>query len=128
MWSMVFGRVASVEVFRRWTKSSVLCTCRALPRGLPAAPAVRPHRAGECGVWSLGAWPASKFSEGGRNPPCSALAEPCLEAFQRPLLLDRTVRANVEYGLWARGQRRSFQKVDEILRALHLQSLASRPS
>src|SRR5207245_2217993 len=33
--------------------------------------------------------------------------------FQRPLLLDGTVRVNVEYGLRVRGRRRSLQKTEE---------------
>lgn len=46
--------------------------------------------------------------------------------FQRPLMLHATVRANVEYGLWLRGDRQRGGKVQRILERLGLMGLASR--
>ena len=46
--------------------------------------------------------------------------------FQRPLLLDRTVRANVAYGLKLRGLRGEAARVDESLERVGLLSLAHR--
>lgn len=44
--------------------------------------------------------------------------------FQRPFLLDASVRANVAYGLWLRGERNSRSREDAALRAVGLQHLA----
>lgn len=48
--------------------------------------------------------------------------------FQRPIVLDRSVRANVGYGLRVRGIRDHAAKVDELLAALGLSALASMPA
>jgi tungstate transport system ATP-binding protein len=45
--------------------------------------------------------------------------------FQRPLLLDRSVRANVAFGLQLRGRRISGSRVEDLLSRLGLTSLAS---
>lgn len=45
--------------------------------------------------------------------------------FQRPLMLSGTVRKNVEYGLWLRGQP-DRQRVDELLQEMQLATLARR--
>ncbi len=45
--------------------------------------------------------------------------------FQRPLLLDRSVRANVTFGLQLRGQRTRSARIDDLLSRLGLESLAS---
>src|SRR5437870_12969331 len=47
---------------------------------------------------------------GGRNVPLEVLRRITL-VFQRPLLLDRTVKANVEYGLRLRGGRQDSVRV-----------------
>ena len=43
--------------------------------------------------------------------------------FQRPILLSRTVRANVAYGLNIRGNRENNARVDDALKRLSLQHL-----
>ncbi|MGE0607617.1 MAG: ATP-binding cassette domain-containing protein [Pirellulales bacterium] len=50
--------------------------------------------------------------------------------FQKPLLLDDTVRANVDYPLRLRGgpSQQRHTRVDQILRELHLDELANRPA
>jgi tungstate transport system ATP-binding protein len=48
--------------------------------------------------------------------------------FQRPIVLDRSVRANVSYGLRVRGIPDHATKVDELLAALGLSPLASMPA
>lgn len=48
--------------------------------------------------------------------------------FQRPLLLSASVRANVEYGLKLRRDRRASKRVDEVLDHLDLTPLAARPA
>jgi tungstate transport system ATP-binding protein len=44
--------------------------------------------------------------------------------FQRPLLLSRSVWANVNYGLWLRGKRNGARQVDETLAQVGLSELA----
>ena len=46
--------------------------------------------------------------------------------FQRPLLLRRSVRGNVAYGLKLRGQRDTAQRVDQALARVGLESLAQQ--
>src|SRR5260370_15270903 len=62
---------------------------------------------------------------GGRNVPLEVLRRITM-VFQRPLLLDGTVKANVEYGLRLRGRRRSSVRGEAVLDSLHLQGLTSR--
>ena len=51
---------------------------------------------------------------------------PITLVFQRPLLMARTVRANVEYGLALRAVRPRAPRVDAVLTQLGLSALASR--
>jgi len=48
--------------------------------------------------------------------------------FQRPILLNRSVRDNVSYGLQLRGQRNSARQVEAALKQVGLESLARRPA
>jgi tungstate transport system ATP-binding protein len=48
--------------------------------------------------------------------------------FQRPVVLDRSVRANMSYGLRVRGARGGGAKVDALLAALGLDPLAAVPA
>jgi tungstate transport system ATP-binding protein len=48
--------------------------------------------------------------------------------FQRPLLLDRSVRGNVAFGLQLRGRQVSGSRVDDLLARLGLTSLARSPA
>ncbi len=48
--------------------------------------------------------------------------------FQRPMVLDRTVRANLEFGVRLRGLRPSPEKVDRLLDDLGLRRLAEAPA
>jgi tungstate transport system ATP-binding protein len=45
---------------------------------------------------------------------------------QRPMLLSRSVRANIEYGLHVRGASRIRERVDELLHIMGLTSLANQ--
>ncbi len=48
--------------------------------------------------------------------------------FQRPLLLDRSVRDNVAYGLWLRGRRDGRAAADHLIDRLGLRDLANAPA
>ncbi|MFB3852617.1 MAG: phosphate ABC transporter ATP-binding protein [Vicinamibacterales bacterium] len=48
--------------------------------------------------------------------------------FQRPVMLNRSVRANVAYGLRVRGAHDNRARVDRLLESLGLTSLASAPA
>lgn len=48
--------------------------------------------------------------------------------FQRPLLLNRSVRANVSYGLRLRGQRNSAHRVETALDQVGLNAMARQPA
>jgi tungstate transport system ATP-binding protein len=48
--------------------------------------------------------------------------------FQRPVVLDRSVRSNLAYGLRVRGVGDEGRQVDRLLAALCLDSLATRPA
>jgi tungstate transport system ATP-binding protein len=48
--------------------------------------------------------------------------------FQRPVVLDRSVRANVTYGLRVRGRQDQDEKVDRLLAALGLEHLTAVPA
>src|SRR5439155_22030677 len=61
----------------------------------------------------------------GRNIPREVQRRITL-VFQRPLLLARTVRSNVEYGLRLRGRRRAVEPAGRVLDLLGLSALAER--
>ena len=48
--------------------------------------------------------------------------------FQRPVVLDRSVRSNLSYGLQVRGVRDAGRQVDRLLAALCLDNLATKPA
>ena len=48
--------------------------------------------------------------------------------FQRPVLLNKTVRANVEHGLKLRGGKKQQMKIDAILDRMELSQLADQPA
>jgi tungstate transport system ATP-binding protein len=48
--------------------------------------------------------------------------------FQRPLLLNRSVRANVSYGLRLRGQRNSTHRIEMALDQVGLTTMARQPA
>jgi tungstate transport system ATP-binding protein len=48
--------------------------------------------------------------------------------FQRPMLLSRSVRDNVAYGLRLRGQRNANQRIQDTLEKVGLSSLAGQPA
>lgn len=62
---------------------------------------------------------------GTRDVPLEVLRRITL-VFQRPILFGGTVQKNIEYGLGLRGWSRQSPRVEEILRALHLEGFASR--
>jgi tungstate transport system ATP-binding protein len=64
---------------------------------------------------------------GSQDVPLEVLRRITL-VFQRPVLLAGTVRANVDYGLRLRGLDRNSSRVEEVLAALHLKTLAARSS
>jgi tungstate transport system ATP-binding protein len=48
--------------------------------------------------------------------------------FQRPFLLNRSVTANIQYGLHLRGKRNGTQPVDEVLARVGLADMARQPA
>lgn len=65
---------------------------------------------------------------GQRQPMPLALRRTVTTVFQRPLLLQRTVQANVRYGLGLRGLRQNAPQVSAALAAVGLQALAHHPA
>jgi len=65
---------------------------------------------------------------GSRNAIPLALRREVTTVFQRPILLDRSVQANVAYGLRLRGQRFWKERVERALEQVGLASLAHRPA
>jgi len=65
--------------------------------------------------------------EGGPNLPLETRRD-VTTVFQRPVILSRSVRANVEYGLRIRGARDRRRTVDGLLAALGLERLANAPA
>ena len=64
-----------------------------------------------------------------RSRPTLELRRRIALVFQRPILLDMPVAANVAYGLRIRGRGHNEQKVDEVLSLVglrHLRDVASR--
>ncbi len=68
------------------------------------------------------------YAVGPRNAAPLALRREVTTVFQRPILLDRSVRANVAYGLRLRGQDRWPEKVQRALEQVGLANLAHRPA
>ncbi|HLF29072.1 MAG TPA: ATP-binding cassette domain-containing protein [Anaerolineae bacterium] len=62
------------------------------------------------------------------SEPPLALRRRVTTVFQRPMLLDRSVRANVAYGLRLRGRRNGREQVDRQLEQLGLSELAAQPA
>lgn len=59
-----------------------------------------------------------------KQPVPVELSRRVTTVFQRPLLLDRSVLANVKYGLRLRGERDSSQRIEQALEQVGLQSLS----
>ena len=57
-----------------------------------------------------------------------ALRRKVTTVFQQPMLLNRSVRANLAYGLKLRGEREVDRKVERSLDAIGLQDLANQPA
>lgn len=62
------------------------------------------------------------------NPMPTHLRRRVTTVFQRPFLLNRSVLANVQYGLHLRGQRKGAQAVDEALAEVGLHDIARQPA
>jgi tungstate transport system ATP-binding protein len=66
----------------------------------------------------------TEFKPGGTVP--LKLRRRVTTVFQRPVLLNRSVEANVNYGLWLRGQRDSSNQIEAALEQVGLYDLASQ--
>ncbi len=64
----------------------------------------------------------AEFKPGGAIP--LKLRRRVTTVFQRPVLLNRSVEANVNYGLWLRGQRDSSGQIETVLEQVGLDDLA----
>jgi len=62
-----------------------------------------------------------------RQPPL-AIRRRVTTVFQRPVLLRRSVRANVAYGLRLRGERGADERIDETLAQVGLAEMAHQPA
>jgi len=62
------------------------------------------------------------------SPPPLALRRRVTTVFQRPLLLDRSVRDNIVYGLQLRGRRAGHANADRMIDQLGLGDLAHAPA
>jgi len=51
-----------------------------------------------------------------------------MTVFQRPLLLDRSARDNIAYGMWLRGRRAGRHVVDRLIAQLGLSDVADSPA
>ncbi|MBM4045886.1 MAG: ATP-binding cassette domain-containing protein [Planctomycetes bacterium] len=68
------------------------------------------------------------YSSNGRGFPPLEVQRRVAMVFQRPVLLNTTVRANVAYGLRLRGERNVHDKVRKVLDDLGLTPLADQPA
>jgi tungstate transport system ATP-binding protein len=66
------------------------------------------------------------FTLNGKQEAPLALRRRITTVFQRPVLLNRSVAANVAFGLWLRGESRSDGVIDEALERVGLSKLAGR--
>lgn len=62
----------------------------------------------------------------GRQPVPVKVRRQVTTVFQRPILLDRSVRGNVRYGLRLRGKRDSSSTVDDVLEEVGMDDLAGQ--